>query len=93
MKDDANFIKATLKYSLSADRLFCLIGNNFSTTKATAANRLGVPLMGCQSHRFNLSVEQYLHNFPFRIFYIRTTVRRPFLEKAARKLSASHHGG
>jgi hAT family C-terminal dimerisation region len=63
-ENHANFIKATLNwYSLSADRLFCLIGDNCSTNKATA-NRLGVPLLGCRSHRFNLSVEQYLRKFP-----------------------------
>ena len=62
-ENHANFIKATLNwYSLSADRLFCLIGDNCSTNKATA-NRLGVPLLGCRSHRFNLSVEQYLRTF------------------------------
>jgi hypothetical protein len=62
-ENHANFIEATLRwYSLSADRLFCLIGDNCSTNKATA-NRLGVPLLGCRSHRFNLSVEQYLRNF------------------------------
>jgi hypothetical protein len=62
-EDHANFIKATLKwYSLSAERLFCLIGDNCSTNKTTA-NRLGVPLLGCRSHRFNLSVEQYLRTF------------------------------
>jgi hAT family C-terminal dimerisation region len=62
-ENHANFIKATLNwYSLSVDRLFCLIGDNCSTNKATA-NRLGVPLLGCRSHRFNLSVEQYLRTF------------------------------
>ena len=62
-ENHANFIKATLHwYSLSRDRLFCLIGDNCSTNKATA-NRLGVPLLGCRSHRFNLSVEQYLRIF------------------------------
>ena len=62
-ENHANFIRATLNwYSLSADRLFCLIGDNCSTNKATA-NRLGVPLLGCRSHRFNLSVEQYLRTF------------------------------
>ncbi len=62
-ENQANFIEATLKwYSLSADRLFCLIGDNCATNKATA-NRFGIPLLGCQSHSFNLSVEQYLQNF------------------------------
>jgi hypothetical protein len=58
-----NFIKATLEwFSIPLERLFCLIGDNCSTNKATA-NRLGVPLLGCRSHRFNLSVEQYLRTF------------------------------
>ena len=62
-ENHANFIKATLNwYSLSADRLFCLICDNCSTNKATA-NRIGVPLLGCRSHRFNLPVEQYLRKF------------------------------
>jgi hypothetical protein len=57
------FIKATLEwFSIPLERLFCLIGDNCSTNKATA-NRLGVPLLGCRSHRFNLSVEQYLRTF------------------------------
>jgi hAT family C-terminal dimerisation region len=57
------FITSTLEwYSIPLDRLFCLIGDNCSTNKATA-NRLGVPLLGCRSHRFNLSVEQYLRKF------------------------------
>ena len=59
----ATFIKATLEwFSLSRERLFCLIGDNCSTNKATA-NRLGVPLLGCRSHRLNLAVEQYLKKF------------------------------
>jgi hypothetical protein len=62
-ENHANFIRATLNlHSLSVDRLFCLIGDNSSTNKATA-NHIGVPLLGCRSHRFNLSVEQYLRKF------------------------------
>jgi hypothetical protein len=59
----ANFIKATLKwYSLSAEQIFCLIGDNCSTNKATASCHREL-LLGCQSHMFNLSVEQYLRTF------------------------------
>ena len=62
-EDHANFIRATLnRYSMSTDRHFCSIGDNCSTNKATA-NRLGVSLLGCRSHRFMLLVEQFLHKF------------------------------
>jgi hypothetical protein len=58
-----NIIMATPElFSIPLERLFCLIGDNCSTNKATA-NCLGVPLLGCRSHRFNLSVEQYLRTF------------------------------
>ena len=58
-----NFIKSTLEwYSLSLELLFCLIGDNCSTNKATA-DLLGVPLLGCRSHRFNLAVEAYISEF------------------------------
>lgn len=63
VENHANFIKATLNwYSLSADRLFCSIGDNYSASKATA-KQLGVPLLGCRSHRFIILVEQYLRTF------------------------------
>jgi hypothetical protein len=62
-ENHANFIKVTLEwFSFSRQRLFCLIGNNCTTNKATA-NQLGVPLLGCRSHCFNLSVEQFLKKF------------------------------
>ena len=56
-------ILATLhRYNLRRSRLFCLIGDNCSTNKALA-DFLGVPLLGCRSHRLNLAVEAYLKNF------------------------------
>ena len=56
----ANFIKASLEwYSLSLLCTFCLIGDNCQTNKATA-DILGVPLLGCHRHHFNLAVEAYL---------------------------------
>ena len=59
----ANFIKASLEwYSLSLSRMFCLIEDNCQTNKATA-DILGVPLLGCCSHRFNLAVEAYLQQY------------------------------
>lgn len=58
------FIKATLEWFLiPLNRLFCLIGDNCLTNKATANSLLGVPLLGCRSHHFNLSVERYLRTF------------------------------
>eukprot|EP00731_Ephydatia_muelleri_P007171 Em0003g1419a len=38
------------------------IRDNCSTNKATA-DLLGVPLLGCRSHRFNLAVEAYISEF------------------------------
>ena len=59
----ANFIKASLEwYSLSPSCMFCLIGDNCQTNKATA-DILGVPLLGCHSHHFNLAVEAYLQQY------------------------------
>lgn len=56
-------ILATLqRYNLRRSRLFCIIGDNCSTNKATA-DLLGVPLLGCRSHRLNLAVEAYLDIF------------------------------
>ena len=59
----AKFIKVSLElYSLSLSRMFCLIGDNCPTKKATA-DILGVPFLGCCSHHFNLAVETYLQQF------------------------------
>ena len=58
-----NFILATLeRYRLQFSKLVCLIGDNCSTNKATA-DLLGVPLLGCRSHRFNLAMEAYIETF------------------------------
>eukprot|EP00731_Ephydatia_muelleri_P013975 Em0007g1285a len=62
-ENHVNFIKSTLEwYSLSLELLFCLIGDNSSTNKATA-DLLGVPVLGCRSHHFNLAVEAYISEF------------------------------
>ena len=59
----ANFIKASLEwYSISLSHMFCLIGENCQTNKATA-DIIDVPLLGCCSHCFNLAVEAYLQPF------------------------------
>jgi hypothetical protein len=57
------FILSTLDwYHLDVNNLVCLIGDNCSTNGATA-NLLGVPLLGCRSHRLNLAVEAYIAQF------------------------------
>ncbi|ETP16704.1 hypothetical protein F441_08754 [Phytophthora nicotianae CJ01A1] len=43
----------------SESSLAFLIGDNCTTNQAAATN-LGVPLIGCASHRFNLAVNSYL---------------------------------
>lgn len=79
------FIKATLEwFSIPLTRLFCLIRDNCSTNKATA-NRLGVPLLGCRSHRFNQSVKQYLRTFLAR--------ESELVEKLMSKLSTLKQSG
>ena len=59
----ANFINASLEWnSLSLSHMFCLIGDNCQTNRATVGI-LGVPLLGCLSHCCNLAVEAYLQKF------------------------------
>ena len=42
--------------------VICLFGDNRNTNKSVA-NKLGVPFIGCASHRFNLAVNSYLYDF------------------------------
>ena len=47
----ANFIKSVLaKYKKDLQNVACIVGDNCNTNKATA-KLLGVPLVGCASHR------------------------------------------
>jgi hypothetical protein len=58
----AEFIRSNLQwYNLSISKLACLIGDNCSTNKRTA-EILGIPLLGCRSHRFNLAMEAYMNS-------------------------------
>ena len=58
-----NFILSIMDdYKLSEQKLICLIGDNCSTNTATA-NQMGLPLLGCRSHRFNLAVEKYVDHY------------------------------
>lgn len=47
-------------YGKSWSDIVCLIGDNVSTNKALA-NKTGIPMVGCASHRFNLAMRDILH--------------------------------
>jgi hypothetical protein len=58
-----DFILSTLRwYNLPVEKLVCLVGDNCATNGATA-NLLGVPLLGCRSHRLNLAVEAFVERY------------------------------
>ena len=46
-------------YGKPWDNVVCLVGDNVSTNKSLA-RRLGLPFVGCRSHRFNLAVKDVL---------------------------------
>ena len=57
------FFEATLEYYDKAlDDVCVLMGDNCATNQAIAT-RLGVPLVGCFSHRFNLAVQAFLAHY------------------------------
>ena len=56
----ASFIVDTVEaYNRNKDSILFLVGDNTNTNPATAA-KLGVPFIGCASHRFNLAVQVIL---------------------------------
>jgi hypothetical protein len=67
-KAHETFIKDTLKYyDMDFDLAFCVVGDNCSTNRLTA-ELLGLPLVGCASHRANLAVELFLaRNLPTEV--------------------------
>eukprot|EP00644_Phytophthora_capsici_P016208 jgi/Phyca11/115203/e_gw1.28.553.1 len=46
-------------YQKSRSCILFIVGDNCSTNQAFAT-KLGVPLVGCASHRYNLAVQRYL---------------------------------
>ncbi|KAE9048960.1 hypothetical protein PR003_g139 [Phytophthora rubi] len=46
-------------YNKTKDMVAFLVGDNCNTN-LSIANKIGVPLVGCASHRFNLAVNKYL---------------------------------
>ena len=58
------FIEATLElYNKSTENVVAIIGDNCSTNKKLARNLLK-PLVGCNSHKFNLAVKRYIQTKP-----------------------------
>lgn len=49
-------------YARSIQSITFLVGDNCETNKSLAT-LLGVPLIGCASHRFNLAVQKYLRDY------------------------------
>ncbi|RLN73028.1 hypothetical protein BBJ28_00019614 [Nothophytophthora sp. Chile5] len=49
-------------YNKTLDMVAFIVGDNCSTNQSIAT-KLGVPLVGCASHRFNLAVNRYLFEF------------------------------
>jgi hypothetical protein len=50
------------RISKTNEAIKAIIGNNCSTNQLLATT-LGVPLIGCQSHIFNLAVNEYLNHY------------------------------
>eukprot|EP00644_Phytophthora_capsici_P002948 jgi/Phyca11/103032/e_gw1.7.895.1 len=49
-------------YNKTLDMVAFIVGDNCSTNQSIAT-KLGVPLVGCASHRFNLAVNKYLADY------------------------------
>ena len=78
------FIEATLAvYGSSLSAIQVLIADN-APTNISIAKKIGVPFIGCASHRFNLAVEQYLVNFKPLLDKVRFVMKKyRELKKAA----------
>ncbi|KAG6973925.1 hypothetical protein JG687_00000639 [Phytophthora cactorum] len=49
-------------YEKDIDMVRFIVGDNCATNQSIAT-RLGVPLIGCASHRFNLAVNRFLQSY------------------------------
>jgi hypothetical protein len=59
----AELIEYVLRvFQKSTANLICIVGDNCNVNKALA-DILGVPLIGCAAHRFNLAVQEYLTKY------------------------------
>jgi hypothetical protein len=57
------YLNATLSYyGKTNEDIKAIIGNNYSTNQLLAT-KLGVPLIGCRRHIFNLAVNKYLDRY------------------------------
>ena len=87
----ASFIVDTIEaYNRTKDCILFLVGDNTNTNPATAM-KLGVPFIGCASHRFNLAVQSYLHTYDDVISSIHNLMKTLSNIKKAGKLRLKTH--
>jgi BED zinc finger len=55
--------KVMLSYGRASEDILCLVGDNCAVNKKMAAD-LGVPILGCASHKFNLAVRVWIKSQP-----------------------------
>ena len=67
-----------------------IVGDNTNTNPATA-NLLGVPFIGCASHRFNLAVQEYLLIYEDILCDINELMKKLSCHKMAGKLRQKIH--
>ena len=59
----AEMIQYVLRvFQKSMANVICIVGDNCNVNKSLA-DILGVPLVGCAAHRFNLAVQEYLTKY------------------------------
>ena len=58
-------------FNRTKDSIACIVGDNCNVNKALA-DRLGLPLVGCAAHRFNLAVQKYLEKYDALLGQVRT---------------------
>ena len=55
--------KVMSSYGRASEDILCFVGDNCAVNKKMAAD-LGVPLLGCASHKFNLAVRMWIKSQP-----------------------------
>jgi hypothetical protein len=71
------FLKESLQfYKRDLNFILFIIGDNCNLMKAVA-NKIGVPLIGCAIHRFNLAVQSYLDlNYELIILKVKDLMKK-----------------
>jgi len=75
-------------YGKDFTNVICIIGDNCSTNKRVA-DIIGVPLVGCASHRFNLAVQKYLSAYEREMTKVSNVRRKLRTIKTTAKLRKS----